>query len=463
MKKISLSLTRALLTSLVILILAGRFAFLVWKGLEPESSLELSAEEKKELLSILDKNFPERSKIISPLPYTTVPAELEVSTESVILIDQATGSILYEKNADEEIPPASMTKLVEMFVVYEAVAKGEVSLEDIVPLPPESWSVNLPSDASRMFLGQGQKVTLDELLLGLAIASGNDASIAVANYVCPSMEAFVERMNEVCKNLGLTHTHFVESSGYSEENITTARDFVQFCRVYLERYPESLKKYHSQKMLEYPKEKNLPAGQSISEENPTYTQYNTNKLLKTLAGCDGLKTGFINESGYNLALTAQRFGNRFLCIMMRGPGNGTAEGNLYRIKDGTTLMEFAFSSFADYHAPTGEKAHRFTIGLTGARKKSVALIPALDETFTVPFIASDSPTGAAASVHAIAEVPPVLWGKIKAGEVYGSIHYRLENTELRSIPLVAEKDIEASFLPEPLSFLAYKFITFVFD
>lgn len=403
--------------------------------INPKNPAPLNNIQTDELKKILAKNFPE--EIIKPLPYTTIPAKLKINAESAILIDQESGNILFEKNADVEIPPASMTKLVEMYVVFQAIKNGEVSLDDIVPLPPQSLAKNLPSDASIMFLEEGQKVTLKELLLGLAIASGNDASIAVANYLCKDMESFVQRMNDTVKSLGLKKTHFVESSGYSEKNITTAREFALFCRIYIKDFPEAIDNFHSQKVLMYPMEKNLPLDQKYQGDSKAIIQYNTNKLLGTLNGCDGLKTGFIYESGYNLALTAQRGKRRFLSVTMKGPGNGTAQGNKFRVLDGTTLMEFAFNKFACY-IPNNED-NSFIIGCAGSLEKSIKLIPALDEKFSIPFIAGNSPEDAASKIQVTANIPSYIYGEIECGQELGSIIYSLEGQTLRTIPLIADR------------------------
>lgn len=425
------------------------YAFIYSESFSHTEAVSLLSETETYLLEkTLDEKYPQRKQITGALPYNVVPAELNVYAESAILIDTATGSILYEKNADEEIPPASMTKLVEMYVVYEAVENGEVTLDDIVPLPKECWGINMPHDASLMFLAEGQIVTLRELLLGLAIASGNDASIAVANYVAGDMESFVERMNKVVEGLGLTNTHFVESSGYSELNHTTAREFVTFCRVYLNRFPETIKLYHSQNVLRYPLEKNLPSYQKDNAESQTITQYNTNKLLGHLEGCDGLKTGFIYESGYNLALTAERNGVRFLSVTMKGPGRGSKEGNKYRTHDGTTLMEYAFSSFADYRAEKG--SHEFTVPVPGGSQKFVRLIPAEDETLTVPFIFGYSPKQSAEAVQVTVKLPQSIYGETECGSQYGQIIYSIGSNILRTIPLAADREIKKASLLERL-------------
>ena len=428
--------------ALVVLFCAAQ-GITVWSLLHPAEPAPLSKEEEALLQAELDRRYHERGQLVHPLPYKTVPPALQVYAGAAVLIDATTGDVLFEKNADQKIPPASLTKLVEMYVVFEAVAAGDVALDDLVPLPPESWAVNLPSDASIMFLEQGQRVTLRELLLGLAVASGNDASIAVAHYVAGSMDAFVERMNQTVSSLGLKNTFFVESSGYSEQNYTTPREFAAFCRAYVERFPFALKEFHSQRTLEYPKPKNLPRGVS-REESPPVVQRNTNKLLGALEGCDGLKTGFIYESGYNIAVTAERDGARYISVTMRGPGVGSGEGNIYRVKDGTALMEFAFQAFYPYKA---SETHEFTVATLGCSQKSVKLVPALEESFSVPFIAGDSPKEAACMVSVEAVLPDCLTGPFNAGEEAGEIKFSLNGTLLNTVPLVTDRSATRVSLP----------------
>ena len=189
----------------------------------------------------LKNKYPEQTELLKPLPYTLPELGIQVGAQSAILIDVSNGNIIYEKNADTIIPPASMTKLFAMYVVEKEISAGRLHYDDIIPLPPECWACNMPPHSSLMFLGKGQVVTLEELLLGLSICSGNDAAYALAYTVCNSMEEFVELMNQAAIDAGLTHTHFVESSGYSEKNITTAREMAAFCRLYILEHPDSLR------------------------------------------------------------------------------------------------------------------------------------------------------------------------------------------------------------------------------
>ena len=388
-------------------------------------------------------------ELLQSLPYTLPELGINVGAESAILVDVSNGCVIWEKNADKVIPPASMTKLFAMYVVEQEVLAGRLHYNDIIPLPPECWACNMPPHSSLMFLGKGQIVTLEELLLGLSICSGNDAAYALAYAVCGSMEAFVERMNEVAWQTELTHTHFVESSGYSEQNTTTAREMAAFCRLYILEHPDSLKRFHSVPSFTYPKEKNMAPGdrygvQDWSNGLPEkitmgITQENTNPLLGRLAGCDGLKTGYIDESGYNLALTVVRDGTRFLSVTMGGKGKDTKEGQAGRVADGTVLMETAFSIFRDYDLSGLQDS--YFVKVYAASQKAVNLVAAYNpKTVCVPFVTGNSIAENLQNVQINVIMPDYLQGQITAGAEYGKIQITLDNYILDTIPLVADRN-----------------------
>ncbi|MBQ1591597.1 MAG: D-alanyl-D-alanine carboxypeptidase [Treponema sp.] len=394
----------------------------------------LTAQEKNFLQTVLDSTYTkERDPLcLRSLPYQAQAPLLDVKAKSAILVDTLTGSILYEKNADQEIPPASLTKIVEMYVVLNECKKKNISLQSEVPLPEKALAQNLPLDASRMCLGRGEHVTLEELLLGIAVASGNDASIAAAEFVSGSMDEFVKKMNEAVKEVGLTKTHFVESSGYSEENVTTAREFAKFARHYINTFPETLAKFHSQKKIIYPLEKNFSDEEkrrSLDGEKFSVEQENTNKLLGVLEGCDGLKTGFINESGYNIAVTAERNGTRFLSVTMGGPGTSTAEGNKWRVADNTVIIEYAFASYSDFKS---EVSQVVSVPLAGCCQKSVNLVPAFPLNFTAP---------KGSKLNVTKKVPEYIFDSVECGKQYGLLAYTSGDNILYTVPLVADRSV----------------------
>ena len=264
-----------------------------------------------------------------------------LGSQSAVVMDAATGTIVFYKNPDDEIPPASLTKLMTMHLVFKEISAGRASLDEIITPPRESWAVNQPPSSSLMNLANGQTCSLRDLLLGMAIPSGNDAATAAALRFAPSVEEFVGMMNREASALGLEKTFFVDPAGYWEDNMTTAREFAEFCRMYLEAHPESLKDYHAVREFSYPRSENVP---ERYRENPgTRTQRNNNMLLGRVEGVDGLKTGYIPEAGYNIALTAERNNSRFIAVILGAPSEW--RGDRIRDDDGRKLIEWVFSHY----------------------------------------------------------------------------------------------------------------------
>lgn len=426
-------------------------AFRFVKITKAESALPLSEEENAALNDYLKQEYEEKYRNLKALPYNLSKTSLDIQAKAAILIDTSNGCILYEKNADEIIPPASMTKLFSMYVVFEDVMSGKLAFDQEIDLPPESWACNAPPHSSLMFLGKGHHVTVDELLKGTSISSGNDAAYALAFATSGSMDRFIERMNDLAKKYNLSDTHFVESSGYSELNTTTARQMADFARRYINFYPDALERYHSITSFTYPKKENMADGdiykaQDWSAGLPEHitmgiTQQNTNPLLGKMDGVDGLKTGYIDESGYNLALTARRMGTRFLSVTMGGPGNNAREGNAGRVHDGTELMEWAFSTFKDYTNMQAVKS--YFVRTSGAKTISVNLVPAYTpESLTVPFIYGNSIEESVENVRAVINLPRKIDSACQTGEVLGKVSYVLGDTVLETIPLVCDREIK---------------------
>lgn len=353
----------------------------------------------------------------------------ELRSRSAVLLDAATGTVLYEKEGNLEIPPASLTKLMTMHVVLEEVAAGRVSLDDVVALPRSSWAINQSWGSSLMFLAPGQRVTLRELMLGLAVSSGNDAAVAVALHLAPSIRDFAERMNREARSMGLSATRFVEPSGISEHNMTTAAEFAAFCRIYLEKHPQALAEFHSVREFAYPKSENLP---EVFRDKPgTIVQYNRNLLLDALEGVDGLKTGYIIESGYNIALTAERSGTRLIAVLLGGPGSGSAQGGRFRAEDGGRLLAWGFENFKTLR-PVVE--HLDPVRVWKGRADYADIAPAEATAFTVPANRGNR------VFWEVVRTEPVL-APLAAGTVLGELVISDEAGELRRIPLASGTDI----------------------
>jgi D-alanyl-D-alanine carboxypeptidase (penicillin-binding protein 5/6) len=367
----------------------------------------------------------------SPAAAAALASPPGIVSRSAVLLDIATGTALFEKDADAVIAPASLTKLMTMHLVEEAVAAGRASYGDFVDLPPETWAVNQGWGSSLMFLGPGQKVTLGELMLGLAVASGNDAAIAVAIHLSGSVPAFVAAMNHEAAAIGLKATRFVEPSGYSEKNLTTAREFAAFCRYYLQRHPDSLARFHSVRSFAYPQPANLP--EAFRDKPGTVVQSNRNQLLDSVPGVDGLKTGFIVEAGYNIALTADRGGTRLLAVLLGAPGASAAEGGKVRGADGANLLEWGFANFRTIR-PELVRLEPSRVWMGTADR--VDLVPTAGLEFTA---ASDRALAVAWRI----ERTPGLKAPIAAGQTLGSLVFSDERGELSRVPLAAAADVAA--------------------
>jgi D-alanyl-D-alanine carboxypeptidase (penicillin-binding protein 5/6) len=291
-------------------------------------------------------------------------------------MDAATGAVLYSKNGDEEIPPASLTKLMTMHLLLEDAAAGKVSLDGLVSLPPPSWARNQPPRSSLMFLDEGQRVTLREILVGLAVPSGNDAAVAAALHAEVSLEAFVERMNREAAAQGLVKTRFVEPSGISEYNTTTALEFARFCRFYLSSHPEAPGEYHSVRQFAYPRASNVI--EALKSRPGTIVQPNRNTLLDLFPGVDGLKTGYIDEAGYNIALSAERDGTRFVAVLLGAPSAG--QGEAVRTADSLALLEWGFGNFKTLRPAIPDIE---PIRVWKAKVKTAALAPGAETERTV--------------------------------------------------------------------------------
>jgi D-alanyl-D-alanine carboxypeptidase (penicillin-binding protein 5/6) len=272
---------------------------------------------------------------------SSLPPPPHISSLAAVLMDATTGTILYEKNADLPHPPASLTKVVTIHILLDKIKKGEISWQTPVPLPPETWAIHQPSDSSLMFLGPNQRATVEDILQGLAVASGNDAAIAAALFVSGSVSAFAEKMNREVERLGLKNLHFVEPSGYDADNRITAREFALFLKFYLEKHPESLHTLHSVREFTYPRPENVENGQKVR----SITQFNKNSLVYTYPWADGIKTGFLYESGFNLAATAKKNGTRLLVVILGTIGPNPRKAIQTRNNEAVSLLEYGFEHF----------------------------------------------------------------------------------------------------------------------
>lgn len=265
-----------------------------------------------------------------------------LDARAIVIMDYARGEVLFERNADLPIPPASLTKLMTLHLMYEAIAAGRFRRDTIVPILPED--VNLPYGSALMYLQAGMNVPVLDLMLGLAVISGNDAARATARFMSGSITDFAALMNAAAAEIGLTQTHFEEPSGLSAQNISTARDLAVFSRYYLKRHPEAIREIHNVYTMEFPRADIMPPG--VPPPAGKILLRNRNHLIFDYEGCDGLKTGYIDESGYNIIVTAERDGTRFIVVSLGGK-NGTAA----RSQTAASLLDWAFRRWQTVNVP----------------------------------------------------------------------------------------------------------------
>ena len=248
---------------------------------------------------------------------------INVEARSALLIEPKSGTVLFEKNADEKFAPASVTKIMTMLIAMEAVDSGKITLQDKIVCSENAKKMG----GSTMLLDVGEVRTVEEILKGIAIASGNDAAVAMAEYLGVTEDAFVEMMNKRAQELGMTNTTFKNCNGLPESgHMTTARD-ISIMSQELLKHPTILK--YSGTYME-----------TISEGRKSPIELvNHNKLVRFFEGCDGLKTGFTDEAKYCISATATRNGVRMLAIIMGAP--------TYKIRnrDASMLMNFGFSKY----------------------------------------------------------------------------------------------------------------------
>lgn len=314
--------------------------------------------------------------VLAAFMLTLVPAGARAQTagftvqaRSAYLLDYLSGQELYVLNPDAPIPPASLTKIMTLYVAFGALANGKTTLDSPVNISRRAWAQNPElAGSSLMYLEPGQKVTVREVLMGVAVPSGNDASVAIAEHLAGSVEAFVAQMNEQTRALGLKATTFVDPHGLSGKNITTAREIAQLAMAYIRKYPDNLKNLHSVAEFTYPKPENLSPEQKARGEKPI-TQFNRNRLLAGFPGTDGLKTGFVDESGYNLIATAQRGEQRVIGVILG------AKSEAAREEQAAALMTHGFNNWSSVQAFKGGEVLGKVRVWKGAGNE-VSLVPA---------------------------------------------------------------------------------------
>ena len=337
-----------------------------------------------------------------------VPPPPTLSAKSYVLMDYLTGQVLAENQGDLRVPPASITKVMTSYVVSAELAAGKVKLEDPVMISENAWrGGGAGTDGSTSFLPVNQTVPLKDLLYGMIIQSGNDASIALAEHVAGSEETFAQLMNQYATKIGLTDSHFANSHGlHVEDHYMTARDIAKMSRALIRDYPEDYKIY------------------ALKEFTANgITQHNRNTLLWRDASIDGIKTGHHSQAGFCLAASAKRGDTRMIAVVM-----GTT-GEKVRADEAQSLLNYGFRFFEShqlYKAGAVVAEPELWKGEANTAKLGVAA----DALLTIP-------RGSYERLQAQMNVPKPLMAPLTKGQSVGTLTVSLDGKQLMTAPLVA--------------------------
>lgn len=338
----------------------------------------------------------------------------ETSARQAIIADATTGTVLFEKNSDERMPPSSMSKIMTAYVVFDALKRGDIKMDDTLPVSERAWRMQ----GSKMFVPLGERVRIDDLLRGMIIQSGNDACIVLAEGLAGSEEAFAERMNQIGRAIGLTASNFRNSSGWPDpDHYMTARDLLILGERLIENFPEYYKIYAERDFTYGKDEKGVPIKQG-----------NRNPLLYRNTGADGIKTGHTEQAGYGLTASAVRENRRVVMVVNGWPSMKA------RAEESERLLEWAFREFGTYVVfKAGQPVDKAPVWL--GKVPEVSLVPTRDVAVTIPRrlrpqldakVSFDSPIPA-----------PIM-----KGQVVGNVTLTVPDRPPASFPLTVDADVE---------------------
>ncbi|KAF0994654.1 D-alanyl-D-alanine carboxypeptidase family protein [Geobacillus sp. TFV-3] len=343
--------------------------------------------------------------------------KLADEARSAILIERDTGKVLYEKNAHEPLPPASMTKIMTMLLVMEAIDEGKLSYDEKVRASEYAASMG----GSQIFLEPGEEMTVDELLRGIAIGSANDASVAMAEQIAGSEEAFVEMMNEKAKQLGLKNTHFANATGLpAEHHYSSAYDMAMMARELL-KY-EDITKYTS-KYEDYLRE----------NTDKKFWLVNTNRLVKFYPGVDGLKTGYTAEAKYCLTATAKKNGMRVIAVVFGAPTPKSRNAQI------TKMLDYAFSQYRTH--PVYKRNE--TVARVNISKGKRSFVEAVT---SEPVSVLTKKGQSIEQIEKVIKVKDNVTAPVRKGDELGVLILKQDGKEILHSPIVAKQTVEeASF------------------
>ncbi len=348
---------------------------------------------------------------------TPIPSPPQIKARAYLLQDFHSGRILVEKNARERMEPASLTKLMTAYVVFNELKSGDVRLDEKVLVSEKAWRTG----GSKMFIEVNKQVSVEDLLQGMIIQSGNDASVALAEHVAGSEDAFASLMNNYAAALGMTDSHFVNSTGLPHrEHYTTAYDLALLTRALIHDFPEYYR-WYSMREFTY----------------NNITQYNRNKLLWRDKSVDGVKTGHTKSAGYCLIASALRKDMRLISVVL-----GT-RSEAARAQESQKLLNYGFRFF-ETHRLYGANETLTTARIWKGEVEQLPLGLAADLYVTIPRKQYDK-------LDAQMSIEPLITAPARRGQAYGTVQIRLDDEVIASRPLVALRDVAQGSLAQRLS------------
>lgn len=360
---------------------------------------------------------------IAPANATRPP--FETPAPVAFLKDLSSGAILYAKDADRQMPPASMAKMMTVYVAFDLIKKGELKLDQIITVRPETWKRwHGPEAGSTMFLSPGEQVSVRDLLFGIVVLSGNDACVVLAEGISGTEPAFAALMNRQAARIGMKGSHFGNSNGWPDGGVThvTARDLATLAETTIRDFPDLYKTFYSRREFTW--------GKTMGGED--ITQGNRDPLLGNVEGADGLKTGHTEEAGYGFTGSAEQRGRRL--VMVLSGLTSMAE----RREQSIALMNWGFRAWqAKPLFSKGQKVE--TAQVQVGDEDSINLIAPRDLAVTIP-----AGLGSDVKLSVVYDGP--IKAPIKAGQHIADLVVRTADTPPQTMPLVAEKDVkEAGF------------------
>ena len=342
--------------------------------------------------------------LLSPVvsAVTLVPAPPRINASSYLVMEFHSGRMLVEENADKRVEPASLTKIMTIYIAAKELVAGHIHLIDKVHVSEKAWRMS----GSRMFIEVNKEVTVEELLHGIIIQSGNDASVALAEHIAGDEDVFAQMMNQEARTLGMVNSHFVNSTGMPHaDHYSTAKDLTLLSRALIREHPE-IYAFHSVKEFTYNGIK----------------QVNRNSMLYRDQSVDGIKTGHTDTAGYCLVASAVRGDTRLISVVMG------AEGENARINMTQALLSYGFRFFETHKLYTANQVIQ-TGRIWKGERESVDFGVHQDLYITIP-------KGTYKQLDASIELDPTIIAPVNVGDVKGTLKVKLEGKELLNQPLI---------------------------